>query len=157
MILYISSGFLNSLAKLELEGILGAGNVALKAIISAWRVRRAAGSRIKRFREPNYLQIVRLAKPYMNNRKYELLLVNIAKIVDFIDRGAHGVINAICFNCMVGNASTAIIEKIRQDYRETPIITAVYSGGENSSRQIQLEAFVGQVKERFNKRESTFS
>ena len=153
----ISSGFLNSLAKLELEGILGAGNVALKAIISAWRVRRAAGSRIKRFREPNYLQIVRLAKPYMNNRKYELLLVNIAKIVDFIDRGAHGVINAICFNCMVGNASTAIIEKIRQDYRETPIITAVYSGGENSSRQIQLEAFVGQVKERFNKRESTFS
>ncbi|MBU1105824.1 MAG: hypothetical protein KKB51_04065 [Candidatus Riflebacteria bacterium] len=147
----ISSGFLNSLAKLEIEGILVAGTVAFKAIMSAWRVRKAAGSRIKRFREPNYLQMMNLAKPYMSNEKYELLLVNIAKIVDFVDRGADGVINAICFNCMVGNASTAIIEKIRQNHTETPIITAVYSGGENSGRQIQLEAFVGQVKERYSR------
>ena len=36
-----------------------------------------------------------------------------AKIVDFARNGADGIINAICFNCMVGNASAAITEKIR--------------------------------------------
>jgi predicted nucleotide-binding protein (sugar kinase/HSP70/actin superfamily) len=76
--------------------------------------------------------------------------VNIAKIVDFVERGADGVINAICFNCMVGNASAAIIEKIRKDYHDTPIITAVYSGNENPGRQMQIDAFVCQIKENFN-------
>ncbi len=147
----ITSEFIDRLTRLELTGALGAGAVVCKAIMSSWRVRRAVGNRVRRYREPGYLQTLRLARPYMSNRKYELLLVNIAKIVDFIDRGAHGVINAICFNCMVGNASTAIIEKIREDHRSTPIITAVYAGGESPGRQIQLEAFVGQVKEHFNK------
>ena len=85
----------------------------------------------------------------MNNSQHDLLLVNVAKIVDFIERGAHGVINAICFNCMIGNASAAIIEKIRQDHISTPVLTAVYSGSENPGRQMQLDAFACQVKDRF--------
>jgi predicted nucleotide-binding protein (sugar kinase/HSP70/actin superfamily) len=149
----ITSDFIDKLTRLELTGALGAGAVVFKSLISSWRVRRAVGNRVQRFLEPGYLQTLRLARPYMSNKKYELLLVNIAKIVDFIDRGAHGVINAICFNCMVGNASTAIIEKIREDHRTKPIITAVYAGGENPGRQIQLEAFVSQVKDNFRQTE----
>ena len=71
------------------------------------------------------------------------------RIVDFARRGADGIINAVCFNCMVGNASAAIIEKIRNDYHDIPIVTAVYSGGEEPSRAMVLEAFVSQVKRHY--------
>jgi predicted CoA-substrate-specific enzyme activase len=146
----ITSGFLQSLEKLNFSQMLGTGAVALKSMIAAWRVRNTVGNRIKHLKEPGYLEMIKLARPYMNNNNYELLLVNIAKIVDFVERGADGVINAICFNCMVGNASAAIIEKIRKDYHDTPIITAVYSGNENPGRQMQIDAFVCQIKENFN-------
>lgn len=147
----ITANFLQSLGRLELGGIITTGAVALRAMIGAWRVRNAVGKRIGHLWEPGYLEMLRLADPYMNNRNYELLLVNIAKIVDFVERGAAGVINAICFNCMVGNASAAIIEKIRHDHPTTPIMTAVYSGGENPGREMQLDAFACQVREHYKK------
>jgi hypothetical protein len=53
---------------------------------------------------------------------------------------------------MVGNASAAVIEKIRRDYQDIPIITAVYSGGEDPSRRMVLEAFVSQVNAYHRKR-----
>ncbi len=145
----IYSSFRQSLAKFEFARIIENGMVALRAMLGAWKVRNAVGKRVVHLEEPGYNDILRLAQPYMNNSQHELLLVNIAKIMDFVERGAHGVINAICFNCMVGNASAAIIEKIRQDHSLIPIITAVYSGSENPGRQMQLEAFASQVKDRF--------
>ena len=145
----ISSSFRNSLARMELGNIIGSGLVALKAMYAAWQVRNTVGDRVQRLKEPDYLELLKLAEPYMNNKQYELLLLNIAKIVDFIDRGASGIINATCFNCMVGNASAAIIEKIRRDHVQTPIITAVYAGSQDPAREMQLDAFACQVKERF--------
>ena len=65
----------------------------------------------------------RLAAPYMPNEAHELLFLNIAKIADFAQGGADGIINAICFGCMVGNASAAVIERIRRNYDDIPIIT----------------------------------
>lgn len=145
----IASSFLQSLSRFEPAGILTNGAIALRALLGAWKIRWATGNRIVHFDEPGYRDIVRLTRPYMSNLQYELLLTNIAKIVDFVERGADGVINATCFNCMVGNASTAIIEKIRRDHEKTPIITAVFDGTENPGRQLQLEAFACQVREHF--------
>jgi predicted CoA-substrate-specific enzyme activase len=144
--------FVQSVSKLELPNALVHGTVALRRAIEAWRVRHVVGRRVQNGREPGYLELKRLAGPYMSNEDNDLLFVNIAKVVDFLQRGADGVINAICFNCMVGNASTAIIEKIRRDYHDVPIITAVYSGGEDPSRRMELEAFVSQVKEHRRRR-----
>ena len=67
--------------------------------------------------------------------------------------GADGIVNAVCFNCMMGNASAAIVEKIRRDYHDIPIITAVYAGGEDPSRRMVLDAFVSQVKDHHRRRE----
>ena len=112
-----------------------------------WKIHRVAAGRIARLEEPGYLEMKRLAAPYMPNEAHELLFLSTVKIVDFARRGADGIINAICFNCMVGNASAAVIEKIRGDYLGIPIITAVYSGVEDPSRRMVLEAFASQVKE----------
>ena len=124
-----------------------------KRLIDVWKIHRVAADRIARLEEPGYLEMRRLAAPYMPNEAHELLFLNTVKIVDFARRGADGIINAICFNCMVGNASAAVIEKIRRDYQDIPIVTAVYSGGEDPSRRMVLEAFVSQVKEQHRRRQ----
>ena len=149
----ISRRFLESASKLRLQDLLVDGSIALKRLIDVWKIHRVAAGRIARLEEPGYLEMKRLAAPYMPNEAHELLFLNTVKIVDFARRGADGIINAICFNCMVGNASAAVIERIRRDYQDIPIITAVYSGGEDPSRRMGLEAFVGQVKEQHRKRQ----
>jgi predicted nucleotide-binding protein (sugar kinase/HSP70/actin superfamily) len=149
----ISRRFFESASKLRLQELLVDGSIALKRLIDVWKIHRVAANRVARLEEPGYLEMKRLAAPYMPNEAHELLFLNTVKIVDFARRGADGIINAICFNCMVGNASVAVIEKIRRDYQDIPIVTAVYSGGEDPSRRMILEAFVSQVKAHHHKRQ----
>lgn len=52
----------------------------------------------------------------------------------------------------MGNASAAIVERIRRDHDDLPIITAVYAGAEDPTRRMVLEAFVGQVKAHHRRR-----
>jgi predicted CoA-substrate-specific enzyme activase len=143
----ISRRFLESASRLKMQDLLLNGSVALKRLIDVWKINRVAAQRVARLEEPGYLEMKRLAAPYMPNEAHELLFLNTVKIVDFARRGAAGVVNAICFNCMVGNASAAVIEKIRRDHRDVPIVTAVYSGGEDPSRSMVLEAFVEQARD----------
>jgi predicted CoA-substrate-specific enzyme activase len=149
----ISRRFFENASKLRLQELLVDGSIALKRLIDVWKIHRVAANRVARLEEPGYLEMKRLAAPYMPNEAHELLFLNTVKIVDFARRGADGIINAICFNCMVGNASAAVIEKIRRDYQDIPIITAVYSGGEDPSRRMILDAFVSQVKAHHHKRQ----
>ena len=74
-----------------------------------------------------------------------VLLLNIAKMVDFARRGADGVINVICLNCMLGTVSEAISAQIKRDYERIPIPTLVFSGTDSPSENTKLEAFVYQV------------
>jgi hypothetical protein len=142
----ISRNLSESVARLDLSGFLLNGALAADRAYRQWSVRRVVGSRIAHFDEPGYAELKKLTAPYMPNEAHALLFLNVAKIVDFARNGADGIINAICFNCMVGNASAAINEKIRRDYDDIPIITAVYSGGEDPSRRMVLEAFVSQAR-----------
>jgi predicted nucleotide-binding protein (sugar kinase/HSP70/actin superfamily) len=145
----ISRRLFESASRGRMQDLLLSGSVAIKRLVDVWKIHRVASPRISRLEEPGYLEMKKLAAPYMPNEAHELLFLNTVKIVDFAQRGADGIINAVCFNCMVGNASAAIIEKIRTDYHDIPIVTAVYSGGEEPSRAMVLEAFVSQVKRHY--------
>lgn len=145
----ISRRLFESASRGRMQDLLVSGSVAIKRLVDVWRIHRVASPRISRLEEPGYLEMKKLAAPYMPNEAHELLFLNTVKIVDFAQRGADGIINAVCFNCMVGNASAAIIEKIRHDHHDIPIVTAVYSGGEEPSRAMVLEAFVSQVKRHY--------
>lgn len=141
--------FYNSFSEFNLQDMLKNGALVAKKAIEEFRIARIVDGRIKKAQEPTYNEVVRLASRYIWNESSELLFLNIAKIVDFAQRGADGVINATCFNCMIGNASDAIIQKIRRDYREIPIITTVYSNTDDPSRDMILDTFLYQVKMRF--------
>ncbi|MHC9541878.1 MAG: hypothetical protein AB9903_20420 [Vulcanimicrobiota bacterium] len=103
-------------------------------------------TRIERWSEPGYQETIELAKPYLAGNVNAILLLNVAKMADFIARGADGVINAISFHCMMGTIAASLTESIRENHGMIPITTLIYSG--HSAREIEakLEAFVHQVK-----------
>ncbi len=103
-------------------------------------------TRIERWSEPGYQETIELAKPYIAGDINAILLLNIAKIADFINRGADGVINAISFHCMMGTITASLTESIRENHGMIPITTLVYSGHSAGEIEAKLEAFVHQVK-----------
>ena len=152
----IFRSFYQTLSRAELSGIIQSGLLILKRAVEVWKIRKKAWGKVGRIREPGYREILKLASPYVWNEDNEILLLNIAKILDFARGGADGIINAMCFGCMMGTASAAVIEKIKRDY-DLPIITLVYSGAEHPGLLTALDTFVEQVKERASRRRSSSS
>jgi len=113
--------------------------------VETWRVRRLFRGQVKRGDEPGYQEVLDMATPYLGEQQNEVLVLNVAKMVDFARRGADGIVNAVCFNCMLGTVSTAVTGRIREDHDGIPIANLVYSAVEGSQGAM-LEALLHQVK-----------
>ncbi len=127
------------------------GALMLRKNVETWRVRRMFRGQVKRGDEPGYQEVLDMATPYLGEQQNEVLVLNVAKMVDFARRGADGIINAVCFNCMLGTVSSAVTGRIREDHDGIPIANLVYSAVEGSQRAM-LEAFLHQVKTRTKQR-----
>ncbi|MGA2063410.1 MAG: acyl-CoA dehydratase activase [Thermoguttaceae bacterium] len=117
----------------------------LRKNVEAWRVRRMFRGQVKHGDEPGYREVLDMATPYLGQQQNEVLVLNVAKMVDFARRGADGIVNAVCFNCMLGTVSSAVTGRIREDHGGIPIANLVYSAVEGSQRAM-LEAFLHQVQ-----------
>ncbi|MBM3804287.1 MAG: hypothetical protein FJW26_18475 [Acidimicrobiia bacterium] len=95
--------------------------------------------------EPSAAELIRLAQPYVGPRTNYLILLGVAKTVDFLRRGASGVINAVGINCIVGTATSAVVPAIRNDFGQAPIITLTYGKSEAPTQRLRLETFVHQI------------
>ena len=65
---------------------------------------------------------------------------------EIANRGADGVVHAICLNCMLGTAAAALLGRLRRDYG-VPTVSLVYGSGESPALRTRLEAFVHQAHE----------
>ncbi len=128
------------------------GALMLRKNVESWRVRRMFRGQVKHGDEPGYQEVLDMATPYLGQEQNEVLVLNVAKMVDFARRGADGIVNAVCFNCMLGTVSSAVTGRIRENHGGIPIANLVYSAVEGSQRSM-LEAFLHQVKT-FTKRRS---
>jgi predicted CoA-substrate-specific enzyme activase len=100
----------------------------------------------ERLREPTPKEVLANAAPYLGPESASLVLLNVSKMVDFARRGADGILNAICFGCMVGGISAALADKVRADHDDIPMATLAYGGTAGTGGDARLEAFVEQVK-----------
>jgi len=128
------------------------GLLYLRKEMEALRVRLLLGTRVERAAEPSYQEVLDLAEPYLDRSANELVVLNVAKMVDFVRRGADGVINAISFHCMLGTVSAALTERLRRDHDMVPITTVVYGGTGAADADAKLEAFAHQVRSFSEKR-----
>lgn len=105
-----------------------------------------------KIKEPGYEDLVKSTVTYLNYNNNQTLFLNIAQMVNFARKGADGLINVICFNCMLGTASAAISQRIKKDFADLPLPTLIYGETQSTSEEARLEAFVEQVKARFSSR-----
>ncbi len=132
--------------ELELGRAFAQGVVLAFKELEDWRLRRLLPEWARGYVEPDYEQVLELAGPYVGENASPLVKLNIAKMADFAKGGAAGVLNAICFGCMVGGVSAAVMERIRRDWPGLPMSTLAYGGGDGSDGSARLEAFVYQAK-----------
>jgi predicted CoA-substrate-specific enzyme activase len=108
-----------------------------------------------KYDEPSsFGELEELTDGLTENYENELFYLNVAKMVHFAERGVDGIINATCFNCMVGSASSAIVEKIKERYN-IPVVTLVYSNEKDQNTESLLGAFCEEVKERWVKKRAS--
>jgi predicted CoA-substrate-specific enzyme activase len=131
------------------------GLINLRKDYETWKIKKKLRGAMDRLSEPAYKRVLEFTAPYISPENNRILLLNIAKMVDFARRGADGVINVICLNCMIGTVSEAISAQIKRDHDKIPIPTLVFSGTESSSGNTKLEAFVYQVQRFAQKRGRT--
>ncbi|MFH1529380.1 MAG: acyl-CoA dehydratase activase [Pseudomonadota bacterium] len=130
---------------------LDAAGSAVMALRGEWEMlflRYHLGRSVERLAEPGYREVIQLASPYVERNANETVLLNVAKMVDFAQRGAHGVINAISSHCMLGTVSASLVDRIREDHDQIPMLTLIFSGTESATMEARLEAFAHQVHAR---------
>ncbi len=136
----------DSLNRRNLAEFFQKGSLYFLMELGEQRLLRLFREKFRYMEEPDFETITRLSAPYVGERSSEILMLNIAKMIDFAKNGAHGIINAMCFNCMIGSVSAAIISRLRRDHGNIPAINLVFGGTEGSSQMLKLEAFVQQVQ-----------
>ncbi|MDI6848591.1 MAG: acyl-CoA dehydratase activase [Candidatus Saccharicenans sp.] len=103
-------------------------------------------------KEPRFEELLRSTLPYLNYNNNQSLFLNVARMVNLARRGTDGIINVICFNCLLGTTAAAISHRIKKDFGGLPLPTLICGESETASSRSRLEAFVEQVKTRWIKK-----
>jgi predicted CoA-substrate-specific enzyme activase len=105
---------------------------------------------LRNIKEPSTSEIMKKAAPYMHDSFEGEAVLSMGKAVDFVKRGASGIISAIPFGCMPGTIVAALLKKFKQDHG-IPCLNVAYDGAEATCSDIQLEAFMHQSHEQMIK------
>ncbi|NOZ25137.1 MAG: CoA protein activase [Nitrospirae bacterium] len=134
-----------TLRKKDLSGII---SILLKRLFQ----KRITSSLEKPFRgflktlhEPDTRDILKKASPYLHESFEGEAIMSIGKSIDLIGKGVSGIINAMPFGCMPGTIVTAIMRGITRRYG-IPSISIPFDGTDSSTTELQLEAFMEQVR-----------
>jgi predicted nucleotide-binding protein (sugar kinase/HSP70/actin superfamily) len=82
-------------------------------------------------------------------------IVSMGKAVDYAKRGLDGIISVIPFNCMPGLTVAGFIPKFRKDNNNIPFVSIEYDGFQDSTREMRIDTFVAQVKDRYENKKYT--
>ncbi len=99
--------------------------------------------------EISVAEVVRLAEPYFSVDIRGEAVLSIGKAIDYIDKGALGIINCMPFNCMPGTIVSSLSRKISRDFGDIPWLNMSYEGLQDAGEETRLEAFVDQVKSNY--------
>ncbi len=105
---------------------------------------------LKTLKEPSTKKIIKNASPYLHDSFEGETILSMGKSVDFVKKGASGIISAMPFGCMPGTIVGALLKGLKQD-TGVPCLSVAYDGAEATCSEIQLEAFMHQAGEFKNK------
>lgn len=100
---------------------------------------------LKTLREPEIKEIFQKASPYVHDSFEGETILSVGKAVDFMERGAAGIINTMPFGCMPGAIVTALM-KTASKRHGVQCINIPYDGTESPTTELQIEAFMEAVR-----------
>ncbi|MBF0516702.1 MAG: hypothetical protein HQK97_06215, partial [Nitrospirae bacterium] len=106
---------------------------------------------LKTLHEPDTRQLIKKAKPYVDESFEGETILSIGKSVDLAERGVGGIVNTMPFGCMPGTIVSALMRALSKDY-SIPSISIPYDGTESNTSVMQLETFMEQIKNNHNGR-----
>ncbi|UCD17965.1 MAG: hypothetical protein JSV44_03405, partial [Candidatus Zixiibacteriota bacterium] len=91
-------------------------------------------------------RVIAFAAPYLPVDIRGEAVLSIGKAIDFVQKGASGIVNCMPFNCMPGTIVTSLSRKISNDLGDTPWLNISYEGLQDTGEETRIEAFFDQVK-----------
>lgn len=92
-------------------------------------------------------EIMERADKYIHNSFEGEAVLSVGKALEYIERGCHGIVNAMPFTCMPGTVVNAVLKRLREDNQNIPYLNMVYEGAEDTNSMTRMEAFVHQARE----------
>ncbi|MBI5287320.1 MAG: CoA activase, partial [Deltaproteobacteria bacterium] len=102
--------------------------------------------------EPTTKEILSLASPYIHDSFEGEAVLSIGKALDYMQKGCHGIVNAMPFTCMPGTVVNAVLKRVREGNGNVPYLNMVYEGLEDTNGRTRMEAFVHQAREFMERR-----
>ncbi|GBD97090.1 MAG TPA: CoA protein activase [Nitrospirae bacterium] len=99
---------------------------------------------LRTLREPSTKEIIKNASPYLHVSFEGEAILSMGKAMDFVKKGASGIISAMPFGCMPGTIVSALLKGLKED-TGIPCLSVAYDGAEATCSEIQLEAFMYQA------------
>jgi len=101
---------------------------------------------LRTLKEPSTNEILKNASPYLHDSFEGEAVLSMGKAVDYVKRGASGIISTMPFGCMPGTIVSALLKGLKQN-ENIPCLSVAYDGVETTCSGIQLEAFMHQAGE----------
>ncbi len=95
--------------------------------------------------EPHVEHVLRLAAPFIHRSFEGEAVLSVGKTIEFVERGAAGVVNVMPFTCMPGTIVHSILKRFREQRHNIPFLNMAYDGQEQTNSRTRLEAFMFQV------------
>ncbi|PIV56063.1 CoA activase [Candidatus Desantisbacteria bacterium CG_4_10_14_0_8_um_filter_48_22] len=96
-------------------------------------------------REPGVEEMLNSSNPYLNRSIEGEAVLSVGKAIDYIRKGASGIINVMPFTCMPGTNVSAVLTRVKKDFGDIPVLNMSYDGLEQTTARTRLEAFMFQA------------
>ena len=106
---------------------------------------------LRNIKEPHIEKILEYSDPYLSKKVEGEAVLSVGKAIDYIKRGACGIINVMPFTCMPGTNVSAVLMKVKKDFNGIPVLNMAYDGLSQLTAKTRLEAFMYQAEQFNNK------
>lgn len=96
--------------------------------------------------EPRVAQLIKNSDPYIKEAYRGEPVLDVGKAVDYVSKGAAGIINTLPFSCMPGTMVTAVSGLVRRDHGNVPWLNLTFDNQKQTNLKTRLEAFIFQAK-----------
>ena len=90
-------------------------------------------------------EIYEKTSKYLSNDLSTAIISPVGCVIEALEKGARGIVNVITQNCSYGNVLTSILQRMRPDYGNIPLLTLIYEEQQGGNKLTRLEAFMHQI------------